>query len=120
MRLKNLIKGLASRWYVVLAGLVLIGGMCAFVYDRVTAIYEASGSLVLMPPSATVGNAGNPYLYLGGMSAALNVLTKQANAPEARIPVPEKFPGTTYSVQADRPTSGAIIPVLLLEPLYVA
>lgn len=116
MRLKELTKSLASRWYVLLAGLVLTGGMCALVYDRVPATYEASGSLVLMPPSATVGNNGNPYLYLIGMTQALDVLTRQANAAEVRKPILEKFPGTTYSVEADRSTSGAVVLVKATGP----
>lgn len=116
MRLKELIKSLVRRWYVVLAGLLLTGSMCALVYNKVPATYEASGSLVLMPPSATVGEKGNPYLYLVGMSQALDVLTRRANAAEVRNPVLAKFPGMTYSVDADRSTSGAVVLVKVSGP----
>ncbi len=116
MRLKELIRSLARRWYVVLAGLVLTAGMCSVVYAKVPATYEASGSLVLMPPSATVGNTGNPYLYLVGMSQALDVLTRRANAAEVRDPVLNQFPGMTYSIDADRSTSGAIVVVKVSAP----
>ncbi|BCW73400.1 hypothetical protein [Arthrobacter sp. NicSoilB8] len=116
MQLKELIRSLARRWYVVLAGLALTAGMCAVVYERVPATYEASGSLVLMPPSATVGATGNPYLYLVGMSQALDVLTRRANAAEVRAPVLENFPAMTYSVDADRSTSGAVVVVKVSSP----
>ncbi len=116
MQLKELIKSLARRWYVVLAGLALTTGMCAVVYEKVPATYEAGGSLVLMPPSATVGATGNPYLYLVGMSQALDVLTRRANAAEVHGPVLEKFPAMTYSVDADRSTSGAVVVVKVTGP----
>jgi hypothetical protein len=116
MRLKELIRSLARRWYIVLAGLALTAAMCALVFEKVPATYEASGSLVLMPPSATVGNTGNPYLYLVGMSQALDVLTRRANAAEVRGPILEKFPAMTYSVDADRSTSGAVVVVEVSSP----
>lgn len=116
MQLKELTRSLAHRWYVVLTGLLLTAGMCLVVYNKVPATFEASGSLVLMPPSATVGDSGNPYLYLVGMSQALDVLTRRANAAEVRNPVLEKFPGTTYSVDADRSTSGAVVLVKATGP----
>jgi hypothetical protein len=116
MQLKELIKSLARRWYVVLAGLALTAGMCAVVYEKIPATYEASGSLVLMPPSATVGATGNPYLYLVGMSQALDVLTRRANAAEVRGPILENFRDLTYSVDADRSTSGAVVVVKVSSP----
>jgi hypothetical protein len=116
MQLKELIKSLARRWYVVLAGIALTAGTCAVVYEKVPATYEASGSLVLMPPSATVGATGNPYLYLVGMSQALDVLTRRANAAEVRGPILENFPAMTYSVDADRSTSGAVVVVKVSSP----
>jgi hypothetical protein len=111
MRLRELIRSLVSRWYIVLAGLVLTGAACGLVYNRVPATYEASGSLVLMPPTSTVGETGNPYLYLVGMGQALDVLTMQANAAEVRNPVLSKFNDTGYILEADRSTSGAIVRV---------
>lgn len=116
MQLKELIRSLARRWYMVLAGLALTTGMCAVAYEKVPATYEASGSLVLMPPSATVGSTGNPYLYLVGMSQALDVLTRRANAAEVRGPLLEDFPAMTYSVDADRSTSGAVVVVKVSSP----
>lgn len=116
MQLKELLRSLARRWYVVLAGFALTAGMCAVVYEKVPATYEASGSLVLMPPSATVGTTGNPYLYLVGMSQALDVLTRRANAAEVRGAILENFPAMTYSVDADRSTSGAIVVVKVSSP----
>lgn len=109
MRLNELVRSLASRWYIVLTGLVLTGAACAFVYNRVPATYEANGSLVLMPPSSTVGESGNPYLYLVGMSQALDILILEVNAPEVRNPVLSQFADTSYTLEQDHTTSGAIV-----------
>ena len=111
MRLKDTLKGLLRRWYVVLLGASLTAGACFFVYDQIPVKYEAQGSLVLMPPEATVGDEGNPYLFLGGMGQALDVLTRHVNAAEVAEPVLEEHPDTSYTVEPDRASSGPIIQV---------
>jgi hypothetical protein len=111
MRVLETISSLVRRWYIMLFGLLLTAGMCWAVQERVPVTYEAKGSQVLMPPSATVGAEGNPYLYLGGMSQALDVLIRHVTAAEVTKPVLDAFPDTKYSVQADRSTSGSILVV---------
>lgn len=111
MRVRETVGSLLRRWYIVLFGLLLTSAMCWVVQERVPATYEAKGSMVLMPPSATVGTEGNPYLYLGGMSEALDVLIRHVTAAETVKRVLDDFPDTTYSVQADRSTSGSIVVV---------
>lgn len=109
MRFRETVSSLIRRWYVLLLGLLLTAGLCWVVQEYVPATYEAKASQVLMPPSATVGESGNPYLYLGGMSQALDVLIRHVSASEVTKPVLAAFPDTQYSVQADRNTSGSIL-----------
>lgn len=108
MRARDTLGSLLRRWYILALGLLLTAAMCWVLQGRVPVTYEAKGSQVLMPPPATVGE-GNPYLYLGGLSQALDVLIRHVSAEEATKPVLRAFPGTNYSVQADGSTSGSIL-----------
>lgn len=112
MRLAETLSVLKRRWYVVLAGLLLTATGCYYIYAQVPATYEAKGSVVLMPPSSTVGDEGNPYLFLGGMGQALDVLTRHVNAAEIVEPVLDDYPDTSYTIEPDRDTSGSIIQVV--------
>lgn len=116
MRLAETLSVLKRRWYLVVAGVLLTAVGCFYVYDRVPTTYEAKGSVVLMPPSATVGDEGNPYLFLGGMGQALDVLTRHVNAAEIVEPILEDHPDTNYTIEPDRDTSGSIMQVIVTGP----
>ncbi|KPN17807.1 MULTISPECIES: hypothetical protein [Arthrobacter] len=99
------------RWYLVLSGIVLTALLSWAASLLVPPSYDAQGSMVLMPPSANVGEDGNPYLQLGGMSEALDVLVRQSNAPAVRDQVLDEYPSATYTIEPDRSTSGSIVVV---------
>ncbi len=105
------LKVILRRWYLVLAGILFTAVLCWGASQVVPPSYDAQGSMVLMPPPATVGDEGNPYLQLGGMSEALDVLVRQANAPAVRDRVLEAYPSATYTIEPDRSTSGSIVVV---------
>ncbi|MCC3282358.1 hypothetical protein [Arthrobacter caoxuetaonis] len=111
MTMPQSLRVLVRRWYLVLFGLAVTGLMCAAANYLVPPSYDARGSMVLMPPTANVGDDGNPYLLLGGMSEALDVLVRQANSPTVRDRVLDDFDSATYTVEADRTTSGSIVVV---------
>lgn len=119
MRVRETVGSLLRCWYILAAGLLLTVAMCWVVQGRVPVTYEAKGSQVLMPPSATVGE-GNPYLYLGGLNQALDVLVRRVSAPEATKPVLRAFPGTEFTVQADGSTSGPILVIAASGPTQEA
>lgn len=111
MWLRDMILGLWRRWYLVLAFLLVTLGLCFLVKQSVPATYRAQGSLVLMPPSSTVGPEGNPYLYLGGMGQALDILAAEVSAADSAKPILEAHPGTSYVAEPDRSSSGSVIRV---------
>lgn len=115
MRVRETVSSLLRRWYILAVGLLLTAAMCWVVQGRVAVTYEAQGSQVLMPPSATVGE-GNPYLYLGGLSQALDVLIRHVSAAEVTKPVLRAFPGTDFTVEADGSTSGSILVISASGP----
>ncbi|MFZ3415709.1 hypothetical protein [Arthrobacter sp. 3Tela_A] len=105
------LKVIVRRWYLVVSGILFTAVLCWGASQVVPPSYDAQGSMVLMPPPAAVGDEGNPYLQLGGMSEALDVLVRQANAPAVRDRVLEAYPSATYTIEPDRSTSGSIVVV---------
>lgn len=111
MRLMETLKSLGRRWYVVVAGLLLTLGIGYTINTEIPTTFEVSGSIILMPPEETVGVAGNPYLFLGGLNQAQDVLVRRASAAAVVGPVLEKHPGTSYVILPDRTTSTPIVVV---------
>jgi hypothetical protein len=103
---------LLRRWYVVLLGLALTAGLAVATHRLVPTPYEAGGSILLMPAETVVDDdVGNPYLYLGGMADALDVLVVRARADESRGPLLEGVDGADLSVEKDPTTPTPIVNV---------
>lgn len=109
MHLADTLRSILRRWYIFLLGLVLSFGMAGAAAIYIQPTYEAEGTLLLMPPNGVVGPEGNPYLYLGGMTEALDVLVRRSNAPESVEAVEEKFSGLEIISAPDRTTSSPIL-----------
>lgn len=109
MQVQKILKSLGRRWFIVVLGLALTAGAC-FVLQRSTPDnYKAQASLVLLPSTQSVGETGNPYLGLGGMSEALDILTRKMSSEEFKETVREQTGAATFTAEADRGTSGAIL-----------
>jgi len=116
MYLRDLKASLLRRWYLVVLGLLLTAGLCAAAYKVVPATYQAEASVVLLPPSISVVEGGNPYLYLGGLGQALDVLTRALQSDNAQKPITEAHPDATYTALPDRTTTGPILLVTVEGP----
>lgn len=70
-------KVLLRRWLVVLIGLAVTLGACAYLYRTADPSYRSDGRLLLLLPANARGDdsIGSPYLY---MPSGLNVLAKIA------------------------------------------
>jgi hypothetical protein len=111
MQLTDTLNSMMRRWYLVLTGLALTVGVAWMAYATIPPRYEAAGSVLLMPSEATVGDEGNPYLYLGGMNDAMDVLIRRTNAPEVQQQLLADHAGATYTVEKDATTQSPIVVV---------
>ncbi|MFC5931581.1 hypothetical protein D6T64_06425 [Cryobacterium melibiosiphilum] len=111
MNLRDLTHIVFRRWLLVLLGVLVTGGVCYGLFTTVPVSYVARTSLVMLPP-ATVVQGGNPFLYLGGLGQALDVLTRKINADEVAKPIEASYPDAAFTAMADSATSG---PILLVE-----
>jgi uncharacterized protein involved in exopolysaccharide biosynthesis len=109
MTLRDLVGSLGRRWWVVLLGLVATAAVAGGLYTAIPVSYTASASVVLLPPKTLYGEGGNPYLYLGGLSQAVDVLTGSLNSDAVSGPIQRENPRAEFAVGPDNTSSGPII-----------
>lgn len=109
MNLKELGGALTRRWYLTLTGALLAAALCALAYVLVPPTYESGGDVVLLPPQTTVGEGGNPYLFLGDLDQAVDILTRSLMSGETVADVEDEVPGAEFVVAPDWTTSGPIL-----------
>ncbi len=111
MYLRNLRDSLRRRWYMVVVGMIMVGGLGALTYVEVPPTYEATASVVLLPPSSAVPVGDNPFLYLGGLAQALDVLTRAIDADSTRETVLHGDSALDYTASPDSSSAGPILAV---------
>jgi len=109
MQVQKILKSLIRRWFIVVLGLAVTAGACFYLQQNAPDNYKAQASLVLLPSTKSVGEAGNPYLGLGGMSEALDILTRKMSSEEFKETIREQSGASTFTAEADKGTSGAIL-----------
>ena len=111
MYLRDLLASLGRRWYLLLVGVLVTGGVAALAYEAVPASYDAKASMVLLPPKSSVTDEGNPYLYLSGLGQALDILSRKLDSDAIREPLEDEYPGSEYLAVPDNTTSGPILSI---------
>jgi hypothetical protein len=111
MTLMNFLRGLGRRWYIVVAGLLLAAGISGITYFAMSPTYERTASVLLVPGAGSIPAGGNPYLYLGGLSQASDVLVRALGANDVRDPILLGHPDTDFTVTRDATTSGPLLAI---------
>lgn len=112
MFLQDLGFALLRRWYFVLFGVMVTVAGVFGIYQVVPVSYQATASLVLVPPQTAVIEGENPYLYMGALDQALSVLVVKMNSAEVSEPILQKDPNLSYTLTKDVATTG---PIILIE-----
>ncbi|MDQ4110810.1 MAG: hypothetical protein M3306_06885 [Actinomycetota bacterium] len=120
MELSAVWGALARRWYLVIVSLGLTVVAVVVMMGRVGPSYTAQGTLLLFPPEGTTRAGerieGNPYLSLGGLNPARDILIRAMTSRTARADVAKSHPGVGYEMYADMAVSGPIIVVEVTGP----
>ncbi len=136
MQLKVFFATLLRRWRLVVVAVVCTAGAAYLVVSAVGPKYEATGTVLLLPPGSTTqeasksGTVGNPYLSLSGLEQARDIVieTLAAGATHEdlcnhqgddaygamREELCKPRPGVTYEVTPDF-TSSAPVVVITVE-----
>jgi hypothetical protein len=112
VNLSDLLIGLRRRWYAVVVGLAITAGLCVGAVKVTPAEYVAQSSVLLLPPASTVGTGGNPYLALGGLQGAADVLARAMSGEAMSSEVTPSNSTATYTFEPDATTNG---PMLVIE-----
>ena len=115
MEMSVLWGSLRRRWYLVLALLVLTLGAMYVVSQRVGKVYEATGTVLVYPPSQSSMPDGsstqeNPYLTLSGVNQARDVVVRALTSKKVSDEFGATFPiGTSFEIVPDYTNSAPII-----------
>jgi len=109
MNFMNFLASIRRRWYIGVAGLLVTAIACLFVYQTVKPTYERSASELLLPGSSTIPKDSNPYLFLGDVSQATDILVRALTADDVQSPALKGHPGASVAVSRDSSTSGPIV-----------
>ncbi|WP_286929323.1 MULTISPECIES: hypothetical protein [Aeromicrobium] len=109
--LVEVIKTVLRRWYVVVAGLLLTGVLGYAAYSSTPPVYEASGTVLLLPPEDQVSGEGikNPFLQLNNLDVPTSLVVARLNGDEVREQILEKQPGALYEVTTDPTMRGPVV-----------
>lgn len=111
MLLADLPKALRRRWYVAMAGLIVTAGLAWVAYDKVPPSYTSTAEVLLLPPPTSVRDGGNPYLNLGGLDAAGDILSKAMSDDTTSQELKAAGAAGTFRVALD---SAAAAPMVLV------
>ncbi|HET6209818.1 MAG TPA: hypothetical protein VFD94_05525 [Jatrophihabitans sp.] len=101
-----------QRWYFTLIGLLITLLLCGMAAIAVPVKYQAKAQILLLPPKTSVGTGGNPYLALGGLQAASDVLARAMSDGKTFQLLRSQGVTGTYTVARDLTTSGPILLVV--------
>lgn len=106
MNLADTLRGLWRRWYIVIPGLVLTVLVALAAWQIIKPEYQRSGTELLLPGTASIPEAGNPYLYLGGLSQASDVLVTAMSSELELNSLVAEHAGAKVVIARDPLTSG--------------
>lgn len=113
MMLSETLRGLGRRWYIVAPGIVLAAAAAGGAMYLIPPGYERSANQLLIPGADSVPEGANPYLFLGGLSPAADVLVRAIGSENVLNEVTEEHPGVDIEISRDTSTAGPIIVIVV-------
>jgi hypothetical protein len=126
MELSTFWRTLLRRWYLVGVAVLLTGGITMLAVDTTGPTYRAEGLVLLFPPSTTIQEGaevetqGNPYLLLGGLTQARDIVIRTLTAKSAVDDFAARHPGVSYEAVPDFTSSSPIILITTNAPTATA
>ncbi len=122
MELAQLGKMLARRWVMLVVVVVIAAAGSIAVIRAVGPTYSAEGDVLLLPPQDSLakanpnGTPANPYLFLGDLLQARDVLVRSLGSASSREEVKRAVPAGDFTVEPDATSSGPLVVVQTEAP----
>ncbi|MDN6658046.1 MAG: hypothetical protein L0L18_03335 [Acidipropionibacterium jensenii] len=109
MTVTQTLRGLLRRWYILVVGLVVAIAVAAGVWSAVPPTYTRISTQILLPGSGMIPSGSNPYLFVGGLAPAADIIVRGLGSKNVIEEVVQGRAGTTVQVARDQTTSGPVI-----------
>jgi hypothetical protein len=109
MNLADTLRGLWRRWYIVVPGVLLAAALAVSVWIMIPPGHERSSTQLLIPGAESMPEGANPYLFLGGLSPAADVIVRAVGSENATNAIIEDYPGAEIEISRDTTTAGPVI-----------
>jgi uncharacterized protein involved in exopolysaccharide biosynthesis len=101
---------LRRRWLVVLVGFLFTVGLSGAAYDFFKPTYEITGMVLLLPPaSSLVKGTTNPYLQLGGLGQAVDLMGVRLSDQSTQQELKAISQDVQFTVKGDANTNSPLL-----------
>ena len=116
MRVRDVALALGRRWWIIVLGLAATAGGIYAVFLYVPATQEITSRVLLLPPKSTVTETGNPYLQLGGLREAVDMLGVSLTDQQTLLGLKQISEDADIEVVADPVASAPILLIKIQDP----
>ncbi len=109
MNFSDTLRGLVRRWYIVVPGILVAVALGLGAWFAIPPGYNRSSTQLLIPGASSIPKDANPYLFLGGLAPAADVLVRAVGSENVMNEMSEKHPGVEIKISRDTTTAGPII-----------
>ena len=113
MNFVDTLRGLWRRWYIVLPGALIAASLAFGAWSVIPPGYERSSTQLLIPGAASMPEDANPYLFLGGLAPAADVLVRAVGAENVVNEVTAGHSGVQVEITRDTATAGPVIVIVV-------
>jgi len=102
MNIADMMGALRRRWYVLVVGLLVAVAAAYGAWSVVKVDYTRTATQLMLPGPGTIPEDANPFLYVGGLSQAADVLTRKMGSPDVIADVTDAYPDADITITATR------------------
>lgn len=115
MLVRDVLAASRRRWWAVLLGLAATVGMVIAATFIVHPSYEAKADVLLLPPASSIEAGGNPYLQLGSLRQAVDLVVVAVSDQRSVSYVKAISETAEYEVVADPRTSSPTVLITVTD-----
>jgi hypothetical protein len=109
VKFTDTLRGLLRRWYIVVPGILIAVAIAIGAWFAIPPGYNRSATQLLIPGANSMPAGANPYLFLGGLAPAADVLVRALGSENVLNDVVEQHPGVEIEISRDTTTAGPLI-----------